>query len=184
MSCLSALAVDPRPATLLPSSNTQARGALATQPANIVLRNTHWGFGGEGYRFRRWKGLAGGSGLGTGWERAAAAVGMAGLCACHAAHPPPPPHPLTCRIPPLQSPVLPPPPHPSALPLTPRTSPALPAAAVPWWGWVGGFLGAFYVAVVVVYAPVLGAATLMALFVCCQLATAVLLDSMGWVGFR
>ncbi|PNW77744.1 hypothetical protein CHLRE_10g449800v5 [Chlamydomonas reinhardtii] len=58
------------------------------------------------------------------------------------------------------------------------------AAAVPWWGWVGGFLGAFYVAVVVVYAPVLGAATLMALFVCCQLATAVLLDSMGWVGFR
>ncbi|KAG2449633.1 hypothetical protein HYH02_005166 [Chlamydomonas schloesseri] len=58
------------------------------------------------------------------------------------------------------------------------------AAAVPWWAWVGGFLGAWYVAVVIIFAPVLGAATLMALFVCCQLATAVLLDSMGWVGFK
>ncbi|KAG2428735.1 hypothetical protein HXX76_011438 [Chlamydomonas incerta] len=58
------------------------------------------------------------------------------------------------------------------------------AAAAPWWTWVGGFLGAWYVAVVIIFAPVLGAGTLMSLFVCCQLATAVLLDSMGWVGFK
>lgn len=56
-------------------------------------------------------------------------------------------------------------------------------AATPWWAWVGGPLGAFYVAVAIIYAPVLGAATLMALFVTCQLATAVTLDALGWVGF-
>lgn len=68
---------------------------------------------------------------------------------------------------------------------TPLTSaPPSPTPGVPWWGWVGGVLGAFYVAVVILFAPVLGAATLMATFVCAQLATAVTLDTMGWVGYK
>jgi hypothetical protein len=75
------------------------------------------------------------------------------------------------------------PPHPWVRPpRSPSASRRLPKTT-PWWAWVGGPLGAFYVAVAIIYAPVLGAATLMALFVTCQLATAVVLDALGWVGF-
>ncbi|GIL78287.1 hypothetical protein Vretimale_7644, partial [Volvox reticuliferus] len=57
-------------------------------------------------------------------------------------------------------------------------------AAAPWWSWTGGLLGAWYVAVVIIFAKTLGAATLMAIFVTAQLSTAVALDALGWVGFR
>jgi len=56
--------------------------------------------------------------------------------------------------------------------------------AAPWWVWVGGALGAFYVAAAVVSAPKLGAATLIALVVGGQALASLLVDHFGWVGFE
>ena len=56
-------------------------------------------------------------------------------------------------------------------------------AAVPAWAWLGGCLGAFYVASSVVVGPKLGAATLLALVVLGQLGTSLLVDHFGWLGF-
>ncbi|HWH07608.1 MAG TPA: DMT family transporter [Candidatus Thermoplasmatota archaeon] len=65
---------------------------------------------------------------------------------------------------------------------------ALPAAgalaAIPWWAWVGGLLGAFFVAVSISLAPRLGAAALLAAILAGQLATALVLDHQGWLGFE
>jgi transporter family-2 protein len=54
---------------------------------------------------------------------------------------------------------------------------------VPLWAWSGGALGAFYVISTVVAGPRLGAATLLALVVLGQLATALAVDHFGWLGF-
>lgn len=54
---------------------------------------------------------------------------------------------------------------------------------VPLWAWSGGVLGAFYVISTVVTGPRLGAATLLALVVLGQLATALAVDHFGWLGF-
>lgn len=56
-------------------------------------------------------------------------------------------------------------------------------AAVPAWAWLGGVLGAFYVASSVIVGPKLGAATLLALVVLGQLGTSLLVDHFGWLGF-
>jgi transporter family-2 protein len=56
--------------------------------------------------------------------------------------------------------------------------------AAPWWVWVGGALGAFYVAGAVVTAPKLGAATLIALVVAGQAVASLVVDHFGWVGFE
>jgi transporter family-2 protein len=56
-------------------------------------------------------------------------------------------------------------------------------SAVPAWAWLGGVLGAFYVASSVVVGPRLGAATLLALVVLGQLGTSLLVDHFGWLGF-
>ena len=56
-------------------------------------------------------------------------------------------------------------------------------AATPWWGWVGGALGAIYAVTTVLLARELGAATLTALIVTGQLLCSVVLDHFGWVGF-
>src|SRR5437763_16060722 len=53
----------------------------------------------------------------------------------------------------------------------------------PWWVWIGGLLGAFYVAGSIVTAPKLGAATLIALVVAGQTVASLLVDQFGWVGF-
>jgi bacterial/archaeal transporter family-2 protein len=53
----------------------------------------------------------------------------------------------------------------------------------PWWVWIGGLLGAFYVAGSIVTAPKLGAATLIALIVTGQALSSLLVDHFGWVGF-
>ena len=53
----------------------------------------------------------------------------------------------------------------------------------PWWVWIGGILGAFYVAVSVIVAPRLGAATLIGAVVAGQLTAALLIDQYGLVGF-
>jgi transporter family-2 protein len=55
---------------------------------------------------------------------------------------------------------------------------------IPWWVWIGGLLGAFYVAGSIVTAPKLGAATLVAAVVAGQAAASVLVDQFGWVGFK
>ena len=63
----------------------------------------------------------------------------------------------------------------------------LPLAAAwsqsPWWYWVGGLIGAVYVAGSIVLAPRLGAATLVAAVVAGQMLTSLVLDQFGWVGF-
>jgi len=55
---------------------------------------------------------------------------------------------------------------------------------VPWWVWIGGLLGAFYVAGSIVTAPKLGAVTLAAAIIFGQTVTSVLVDQFGWVGFK
>ena len=56
-------------------------------------------------------------------------------------------------------------------------------AHAPWWVWVGGALGAFYVLGSVVAAPRLGAVTLVAVILAGQAVASVLVDHFGWVGF-
>ena len=52
-----------------------------------------------------------------------------------------------------------------------------------WWHWSGGLLGAAYIAVTVVLAPRLGAATLIAALVGGQMTASLIVDHFGWVGF-
>jgi bacterial/archaeal transporter family-2 protein len=54
----------------------------------------------------------------------------------------------------------------------------------PWWIWIGGALGAFYVAASIVTAPKLGAAQLVALVVAGQAIASLVADQFGWVGFE
>ena len=55
--------------------------------------------------------------------------------------------------------------------------------AAPWWVWVGGVLGAAYVASTVAAAPRLGAVALVAAVVAGQAICSVVLDRFGAVGF-
>ena len=57
-------------------------------------------------------------------------------------------------------------------------------ADAPWWVWLGGALGAFYVAASIVSAPKLGAAQLVALVVAGQALASLVVDQFGWVGFE
>lgn len=57
------------------------------------------------------------------------------------------------------------------------------AAAAPWWTWLGGALGAFFVAVSVILAFKLGATGLMAWIIAGQLIASVLVDHHGAIGF-
>jgi len=54
----------------------------------------------------------------------------------------------------------------------------------PWWIWTGGLLGAFLVAVTVILAPELGAATMMAIMIAGQIMAGVILDHFGLVGYE
>jgi bacterial/archaeal transporter family-2 protein len=56
--------------------------------------------------------------------------------------------------------------------------------SAPWWVWVGGLLGAFYVLGSIVTAPKLGAATLVALILAGQAIASLAVDHFGWVGFE
>jgi transporter family-2 protein len=65
-----------------------------------------------------------------------------------------------------------------------RTWPASESiTAGPWWIWLGGFLGAFYVLGSVVTAPKLGAATLFVFILAGQAVASLAVDHFGWVGF-
>ena len=56
------------------------------------------------------------------------------------------------------------------------------AAAVPWWGWIGGALGAIYVWAAVWSVGTLGVVTLVAALIFGQLAAALVLDAIGAFG--
>ena len=56
-------------------------------------------------------------------------------------------------------------------------------ASVPSWAWLGGLVGAFYVATTVIVAPRLGSATLLAFVVLGQLLASLVIDHYGWIGF-
>src|SRR5579862_8549370 len=56
--------------------------------------------------------------------------------------------------------------------------------ATPWWAWVGGALGAFYVTSTVVVPPRIGAAAFFGVLVAAQLVTSVLADQFGWLAFE
>lgn len=53
-----------------------------------------------------------------------------------------------------------------------------------WWHLAGGLMGAFFVFTAAFAAPRLGALLFMALVLAGQMATALLLDHQGWLGFR
>ena len=54
----------------------------------------------------------------------------------------------------------------------------------PWWVWIGGALGAFYVWTTVVVAPKLGAAVLMGMAVTGQMLISLVLDHYGLLGLQ
>lgn len=56
-------------------------------------------------------------------------------------------------------------------------------AHAPWWVWIGGLLGAFYVVVSVVAGPRIGSTALVACVVAGQLVASVVIDHFGWVGY-
>src|SRR3954453_3278902 len=58
------------------------------------------------------------------------------------------------------------------------------ASQVPWWGWLGGLLGAGSGIIAIVLAKPLGAGALAAFALAGQLIGSVLLDHFGWLGFE
>lgn len=56
-------------------------------------------------------------------------------------------------------------------------------AALPWWTWTGGLLGAFYVAAATGLAPKMGGTLVIGLAVAGQLICSVVLDHFGFAGF-
>jgi bacterial/archaeal transporter family-2 protein len=56
------------------------------------------------------------------------------------------------------------------------------ATSVPWWAWIGGFFGAFYVSMLIWSVPKLGVVSTVAALVFGQLAAALLLDRLGLFG--
>ena len=57
------------------------------------------------------------------------------------------------------------------------------ARDAPWWAWVGGLLGAFYVTATVVVPVRIGAAAFFGVLVTAQLVMSVLIDQFGWLNF-
>jgi bacterial/archaeal transporter family-2 protein len=56
-------------------------------------------------------------------------------------------------------------------------------ADVPWWAWLGGALGAFYVVGSIITGPRIGAVAFVAAVVAGQSVASVVLDNYGWAGF-
>jgi bacterial/archaeal transporter family-2 protein len=55
---------------------------------------------------------------------------------------------------------------------------------VPWWGWIGGLLGATFLMSMLLFAHRVGAGAFMGLTVTAAIVTSVALDHFGLVGFR
>ncbi|MBP0495196.1 DMT family transporter [Pararoseomonas indoligenes] len=58
------------------------------------------------------------------------------------------------------------------------------AATVPWWGWIGGMLGAFYVVVTLIQAKSMGAGPFTAVTLTAAVVTSLVLDHFGLLGFE
>ena len=54
---------------------------------------------------------------------------------------------------------------------------------IPWYLWLGGLLGVIYLTATIVFAPLLGAATMIGLIILGQMLAAITLDHFGLVGF-
>ena len=57
-------------------------------------------------------------------------------------------------------------------------------AEIPWWAWIGGLLGGFYVLASIFFAEKLGAAIFIGLSVSAAIVTSCVLDHFGLVGFK
>ena len=57
-------------------------------------------------------------------------------------------------------------------------------ALVPWWGWIGGCMGAVFVLSTLLVAKQLGAATFLAVSVTAAVLTTLAMDHFAWLGFR
>ena len=57
------------------------------------------------------------------------------------------------------------------------------ATIQPWWIWVGGALGAFFVAVTIYLAPRLGATSMLAFLLAGQMTASLILDHFGLLSF-
>lgn len=55
-------------------------------------------------------------------------------------------------------------------------------AAVPWWAWLGGICGAFFVLSMLLCTGPLGAGLYIGLTVSCALVASVVVDHFGWIG--
>jgi transporter family-2 protein len=53
---------------------------------------------------------------------------------------------------------------------------------MPWWGWIGGAIGALFIVVSIVLTPRLGTALTLARMTVGQVVAALLLDHYGWLG--
>ena len=56
--------------------------------------------------------------------------------------------------------------------------------AVPWWAWLGGLMGSFYILASILLAEKLGAAVFIGCTVTAGLVTSVVMDHFGLVGFK
>lgn len=65
--------------------------------------------------------------------------------------------------------------------------PTLPAwgtlTETPWWVWIGGLMGAFFVAVAAAFAPKLGAGVFVSVTIASQMLVSLWLDHYGMLGF-
>jgi transporter family-2 protein len=52
-------------------------------------------------------------------------------------------------------------------------------STLPWWAWIGGIFGAFFIASTIVIVPKIGATAMLATIIMGQLVSAVLLDHYG-----
>jgi transporter family-2 protein len=72
----------------------------------------------------------------------------------------------------------------AALPAIRGPAPSLAnAAAVPWWGWTGGVIGATLVLSAILIAPRLGAAGFVSAMIVGTMAASLIIDHFGLVGF-
>jgi transporter family-2 protein len=53
----------------------------------------------------------------------------------------------------------------------------------PWWIWIGGSLGAFFVTATIILVGKLGATTMIASILAGQMFASLLLDHFGWLGY-
>ena len=64
-----------------------------------------------------------------------------------------------------------------------RSVPELgPIMDAPWWMWLGGLLGAFFVSASIILTPLLGTATTVGLFLAGQVVASIAIDHFGWLG--